>query len=370
MKIKVFILSSLIFYIIYSIFYIYIHKKEKPKIVSPLPGSPTIAKDGEIASKSISYYITTSQEFLNKARELAELTSANNRQQTEEEKQKIVALINQALDLANQAIANYPLDDRGFSQRAKIYQALIPFLPQAVDFAIQDLKEATKINNQNPLYYQNLAELYLQKPDFEAAALAFYNAHLLNPTDVQIIYNLAEALEKSGQLKKAQFYLEKLISLLPSNDQNLPSLQAKLGNIKNILVAAELKYLSTPGENIPNAPSETKSEIIGTQELPIEQAVLAQKLIIASDTSPRPISPISKTEINAKSGEGVLTAGQTEVTIENKFVASNTQIIISPKNKTENRVIFLKARKDNSWFKVGIDKPADYDIIFNWWIVE
>lgn len=348
--------------------------RTKPPLLSPLPDNPSQAAE-EPASKTLSYYITTSQEFLTKARELAETTSANGRQQTAEEKQKIIDLINQALDLANQAIAEYPHDDRAFAQRANIYQALIPFLPQAVDFAIADLRETTKINNQNPLYYQKLGELYLQKPDFEAAALAFYNAHLLNPTDVQLIYNLADSLEKSGQLPKAQYFLEKLIGLLPANDQNREVLAARLGKIKDILAAAKLQYLSAPGAEVaPKAPAEEveSKEIFGTQELPIKQAALAQKVIIAEENqSPRwPIWATSKVGLNAKSGEGVIPAGKTEVTVENKYVAANKQIVVVPKNKTENRLVFLKAKKDGEWFKVGVDKPADYDIIFSWWIVE
>ena len=69
----------------------------------PEPASKSIAKYKE-GKQSVSHYITSSQEFLNRARFLAN----NNQNQTPEDKEKIIKTINTALDLANQAIDLYP----------------------------------------------------------------------------------------------------------------------------------------------------------------------------------------------------------------------------------------------------------------------
>lgn len=357
----------------------FLNKKPAPPL-SPLsePSKNNISKDYN-EYKSVSFYITTSQEILNKARRFAEETSKNSRQQTPEEKQKIIELVNQALDIINQGIAGYPLDDRVFAQRANIYQALTPFLPQANSLAIQDIKEAIKLNRQNPNYYLTLANLYFTSGDFEGAAFAFYNAHLLSPTDNQILYSLADALEKSGQLTKAKYYFEKLQSLLPPSDQNQEALKTRITNLTQAISKANLQYLSEPGETSPPVPaaSANDKEILGTQELPIQEALLTQNVIIAGSQEENKNNLKQEINLNALSGEGKIPAGQTEVTIKTTKLNLNQQIIVIPKGKTKNKLVFLKAQKpcsqqnlNDCWFKVGLDQPADSDIEFNWWIVD
>lgn len=352
--------------------------KNQPTVSSSSNLASETASDYQDIERSMSYYITTSQEFLNQARYLAQ-----DNEQTEEEKQKIIQTINQALDLANQAIAAYPHDDRGFAQRANIYTALIPFVPSSANLAIQDFKEAVKLNNQNPQYHSKLAEIYLNAGDFESAALSFYNFHLLNPTDTQTIYNLADALEKSGQLQKANHYFEKLISLLPPNDQAIIAIKTRKTHIETLLATANLQYLSDP--NTPpagpvpdgtgaaglNSSQNTPKEIIGTQELPLEQASIKGKVIIASEEKQALTeTQISEVSINAKTGQGVIAAGQKEITINNKNVAADKQIVIVPAGSTQNKVLHLIARKNGQWFKVGIDSPITTDIKFDWWIID
>jgi tetratricopeptide (TPR) repeat protein len=364
--------------------------KPQPKapLISPLPVST--GKNGALLSSSteekdyqtVSYYITTSQQFLNKAQELSLQTSGGEnspRQQTPEEKQKIIDIVNQALEVINQGIAAYPLDDRVFAQRAAIYQALTPILPEAGKLANQDLKEAIKLNNQNPTYHTRLAQLYLTGGDFEGAALSFYNAYQLAPTDLQILYNLADTLEKGGQLTKAAVWFEKLLGLLPANDQNQEKIRQRLTALKEAITKANLKYLTSPGELALPAASSKEKEIIGTQELPLEQAALASKIIIAGEKEANNAGQASaEVSLNALSGEGIIPAGQAEITIHNNNVQATSKIVIVPlEGDFKNRVLFLAAKKacetekeNCGWFKVGVDSPPKDEIKFKWWIIE
>lgn len=279
----------------------------KPTLLSPLPD----------ASTNVSHYIATSQEFLDRARFLAD--SIGQREQTPEEKENIIAVINQALDLANQAIALYPQDHRSFSQRASIYEALIPFLPDSAKFAINDLKTAISLENNNFHYHQRLAQLYLSLGDYEKATLSFENSLSLNPSDVQTAYNLA-LLEKRKQ-----------------------------------------------------KPAEVE-EIASTQELPIKEAAAHNQVIIAQDLPAGrqglPAEVSAEISLNAKTGQGVIPAGEIEVTIYNQNVAEDKLIMIVPKTDTQNKVVYLKAKQGSAWFKAGIDSPTEIDIVFNWWIVD
>jgi len=337
----------------------------KPKLVSPV--AKTAQENNNKPERSISYYITTSQEFLNQARSLAN----NNPNQTEEQKQEIIKKVEKALEIINQGIQVYPQDDRVYTQRANIYQSLTPFVPEANKYAIADLIQATQINSKNPDYYLKLANLYQQIGDFENAASAFFNAHRLSPADSQVLYDLANALVKSGQVDKAIRYYDKLIVLLPLDDQNLENLKKQKATLEKLLVNSNLENLSEPGmEMIPEKPVNPPQPIIGTEALPLEQAALASQLIIASPEEESAMSTnTGEVSTNAKTGSGILPAGETEVTIKNIHVTNDKQIVIVPSSDTQNKVVYLIAKKAGEWFKVGIDTAIDTEIEFDWWIV-
>ena len=344
----------------------------KPKLVSPV-AKVAQNEPEENKKRSISYYITTSQEFLNQASSLAN----NNSDQTIEQKQEIIDKVEKALAIINQGIQAYPQDDRVYAQRASIYQSLIPFIPKVGKRAIADLVQATQINSKNPDYYRRLANLYQQAGDFENAASAFFNAYQLSPTDSQTLYNLAVALEKSGQIDKAIRYYDKLIALLPADDQNLETLKQQKANLEKLLVNANLEHLSEPGmEMVPQKPANVSQPILGTEELPLEQAAITSQVIIASPEEKQLISAAAgEISVNAKTGKGVLPAGETEVQIDNAHITNQSMIYLVPTSETENKVIYVKAKKaavqnkELGWFKVAIDTSVGKDIEFTWWVI-
>jgi len=337
----------------------------QPKLISPT--AKITEQSNTEQERSLSYYITTSQEFLNQARSLAN----NDPDQTPEEKQAIMEKVELALNVVNQGIKVYPADDRVYAQRASIYQSLIPFVPEALKYGLADLIQATQINSKNPDYYRRLANFYRQAGDFENAASHFFNAYRLSPTDNQTLFDLANSLEKAGQIDKAIRYYDKLIVLLPPDDQNLEALKKQKANLETLLVNSHLEQLSEPGmEMVPQKPVNNPQPIMGTEELPLEQAALASQVIIASPEEKQTSTSVGQTQVNAKTGTGALPAGKTEVIIQNKNVTNDKQIIIVPTSDTQNKVLYLLAKKANEWFKVAVDKPIDQKIEFNWWIID
>lgn len=341
----------------------------QPKLISPVA---KLAQEQQEQStepqQSISHYIIVSQEFLNQARSLAN----NNANQTPEEKAEIVDKIEKALAVINQGVQAFPQDDRVYSQRASIHQSLTPFISEAGQYAINDLLQASQLNNKNPDYYQRLARLYQQAGDFENAASAFFNAHRLSPVDNQTLYDLATALEKSGQVDKAIRYYDKLIALLPADDQSLVTLKEQKNNLEKLLVNSGLDQLSEPGmEMVPQKPNQKSQPILGTEGLPLEQAALAGQVIIASlEEENMASTETGEASTNTKTGTGTLPAGETEVIVYNQHVTNNKQIVIVPSSDTENKVLYLISKKAGEWFKVGIDTPIETEISFNWWIVD
>lgn len=340
--------------------------KTRGKLISPV--APTSQGEEIESVKSISYYILTSQGFLNKARSLAN----NDLEQTPSEKKAILGQIEKSLQIINEGVRAYPDDDRPLVQRANIYQSLLPFLAEAGQYAAQDLIQAIRINGKNIDHYRKLADLYQKTGNFEGAASAYFNTYRLSPSDHQALYNLAFCLEKSGQIDKAVYYYDRLIAFLSPNDVSLENVKFQRDNLEKFLARSRLEHLSEPGlEKIPNRPAESSPAILGIDELPLEQAALAQNLIIASlEEEKLPVNLNAELLTNAKTGQGILAAGEKEVTVYNQNVSNDKQIMIVPSGDTQNRILYLSAKRAGEWFKVAIDKTVDTEIKFSWWIVD
>jgi len=111
-----------------------------------------------------------------------------------------------------------------------------------------------------------------------------------------------------------------------------------------------------------------------------------KKLAIAK--AEEEVTQVSETEVetNATAGKAVLPDGETEITIKSQFVTDKTMIYVTPTSDTQNKVLFVKAKKghkdaendengyeisseEKGWFTVAIDTAIDKDIEFNWWII-
>lgn len=352
--------------------------QSKPKLVSPV--AKIAQSEAPKNEKSLSHYITVSQGFLNQARSLADKTA----DQTPKQKEEILTKIEAALTTINQGVQAFPQDDRGYGQRAMIYQAITPFVAQAADHAMADLNQAIQLNPHHPDYYQQLGQLHQQAGNFAAAATAFFNHHRLSPIDQQNLYNLAYCLEKSGQIDKAIRYYDQLLTLLPADDESLGQLQKQKAALEKLLTGSRLEHLSEPGMELVPQPADTAPPILGTEELPLEQAALTQTIIIASPEQTI-VDTVSTDEVltNAKTGTAVLAAGETEIQIFNQQMTDQALVYVAPLSEAENKVLFVKAKKgttlieqtttDNpdemGWFKAGIDQAISKDIEFKWWII-
>ncbi|MBU1127411.1 tail fiber domain-containing protein, partial [Patescibacteria group bacterium] len=77
---------------------------------------------------------------------------------------------------------------------------------------------------------------------------------------------------------------------------------------------------------------------------------------------------------NASTGIATLPRGETEILIYNSHVSDQSLIYVTPITATDNKVLFVKAKKANTkdndgYFRVAIDRPINHDITFNFWII-
>ena len=72
---------------------------------------------------------------------------------------------------------------------------------------------------------------------------------------------------------------------------------------------------------------------------------------------------------NSTSGKAVLPASKSQLTIQTNQIKEDSLIYITPRGSTRNQVLYVKSQVNGS-FTVGLDKPIENDVEFNWWIVQ
>lgn len=112
-------------------------------------------------------FVNTASALLAKAVTLSSGNVKNDK--TAERNQEIIKLINEAIDTINKGVLQYPNDPRVWAQRAKIYQTVIGYQPEAKEAAIADWQMALKLDPANKKYRQNLIKLDPNAPEKEIA---------------------------------------------------------------------------------------------------------------------------------------------------------------------------------------------------------
>jgi len=84
------------------------------------------------------------------------------------------------------------------------------------------------------------------------------------------------------------------------------------------------------------------------------------------------LAPAIKT--NATAGIGLLPANEEEVMIYNPQVTAESLIYVTATTNTENKVLYVKAKKTTTddepgWFIVALNESIAQDVQFNWWII-
>ena len=133
------------------------------ELVSALPPGENIAPAGsqttqsedlqraKLASantsdKSVEYELSLSASFLRKAVQMSNTTT----NQTAEDKNRIIGLLNQSLEAANRAIQASPTDPRAYTTRGRVYQATSIVKPEMKAMADADFAKAKELGSANP----------------------------------------------------------------------------------------------------------------------------------------------------------------------------------------------------------------------------
>ncbi len=328
----------------------------------------------EEVAKPISYYLLSSQTLFSKAIELA----SQNNQKTdnnqgvnpkESDNARIVQLINEAIGQATEAVLHYPTDPRGYAQRAKIYQAIEKYLPEATKVALADWEKAASLSSNDPQYFKSASDLALKINDFQKALFCLEKASEVAPTEAQILFDLAQLENKLGLLTEAKKDYQRVLGLVVSREQK-ELIEKELKAIDSLLAQSPKSVIKESLETT------SKKEAISLPDNPpkLEAKNLTNRIFLADPSEKKDLLIEDFADSNAFSGIGVLPGGTTKITIMNNIINNNSQVYLTPIGDSQNQILRVSQKKPASGnqpgsFTVTIPQALNHDLEFKWWII-
>lgn len=201
----------------------------------------TIREAIKINPKVDRYHITFAQVNLALANAIAQKAATTSGQTqtklSDQDRQTMTILIQQAINEGKAAVALNPLRSANWEILGQVYRSIIPLARGADNFAIQTYRQAIALDPINPNLRIQLGGIYYAKGDFDTAVKVLELATTAKPDHANAHYNLAFALRErnqKGDLDKAISEMTLVLSLVnkDSNDYEvarkaLEDLQAK-----------------------------------------------------------------------------------------------------------------------------------------------
>ena len=123
---------------------------------------------------------------------------------TDTDKQTIQGLVQQAIGFARQATALSPNNPVVWENLANIYRNLLNFAQGSDQWAVAAYQQVISLDPLNPKVRLDLGGIFFAKQDYQNAALHFQNAVNLKPDYANARYNLAQAYLKLNMTEPAR----------------------------------------------------------------------------------------------------------------------------------------------------------------------
>lgn len=313
--------------------------------------------------KSIQHYLLTSQQYFSQALELQQSAGQND---------QIIALLNQSILTATDAIKSFPADYRGYEQRAHIYQSLTSSRAELIASAIADYERALNLNSTSADISRNIAALYAQKGDVTNTLAYLAQTTALDPTKAQNFYDLARIQQQAGLIADAVSTYNQLLPLISDPTQKT-TLTSQVDDLKKLLAQTNSSsttltqaVTSSPTPGLIDGQSLLQASI---DPVTIDSPSSSSGLIIAAAQADSALNVTGQTDSNALSGTATLPATQASLTITNQNVTSATQIYVTATSGGKNQTLKILSKTEGS-FVVGYDTSLSESVDFKWWIVK
>ncbi|MFH1971519.1 MAG: tetratricopeptide repeat protein [Patescibacteria group bacterium] len=176
---------------------------------------------------------------------------------TEQDKETIAQLIQQAIAEGKAAVTLNPTRSENWNSLANIYQAIIPFAQGADQFAIETYSQAVALDPINPLTRISLGGVYYSLGRYDEAIRVFELAVIAKPDYANAHYNLAVALRDKGDVQNALIQMELVLSLV---DKDTPDYELARKEIEALEAKQPAPELEATENLVP--PQEAQEPII------------------------------------------------------------------------------------------------------------
>lgn len=181
---------------------------------------------------------------------------------TDQDRQNIATLIQQAISEARLATQINPNKASNWANLGNLYRQLVNFADGADNFAAAAYTRAIQLDPTNPRLRVELGGLYYSLNQYDQAIARFAESTQLKPDFANGYYNLSYAYQQQQKWLEAYQAMEQVIAVLPpeSDDasrarQELTDLQAKLPQAAAAETPEQTQEL-TPPESPPPAPED------------------------------------------------------------------------------------------------------------------
>lgn len=158
---------------------------------------------------------------------------------TDQERQTISQLIQQAIREAKMAVSLNPSSSLAWGNLARLYHNLINLAQGADQWALSAYQNTIRLNPSHPGLRLDLGGLYYGLNNFEAAADQFKVAVSLKPDLANAYYNLAAAYREQEKYAEAYQMMQSVISLVPPDSADWQKAKEELDELAEKLPAPE-----------------------------------------------------------------------------------------------------------------------------------
>lgn len=144
------------------------------------------------------------------------------------DKEKASTLVQQAVREAKSAVSLEENNSIYWSNLASIYRSLVGIVDGAADWSLQAYQQTTVLNSVDPITNLNMGGLYYAAQQYDLAERSFEEAVKVKQDYANAWYNWAYAAKKLNKLDAAVLRLEKSLTLVDSNSTDYENANKEL----------------------------------------------------------------------------------------------------------------------------------------------
>ena len=167
------------------------------------------------------------------------VTAQQGREPTQEVQNNIIALLQQSINSARQAVTLAPFSAINWQNLGQIYRNLIGVGQNAEQFAIASYNQAITLNPSNPGLRIELGGIYYQLKQWDQAQSQFTIATQLKPDYANAYYNLGHVLEEKGDLANALTQYQAVRQLVANDKPNADKIDAEIATLQTKIGEAQ-----------------------------------------------------------------------------------------------------------------------------------